>query len=101
MKVIYQPEAELELTEAAVHLAESSGRVELGERLLEEAIVTERLIAERLRAWSPMGSKKFRRSLLSRFPYQIVYRVEGDTIRIYAFAHVKRRPGYWNKRLAR
>lgn len=31
-----------------------------------------------------------RRCLLSKFPYQIVYRVEGDVIRIYAVAHLKR-----------
>jgi len=40
-----------------------------------------------------------RRWLLSRFPYQLIYRVEGDVIRVYAFAHQKRRPGYWRKRL--
>jgi plasmid stabilization system protein ParE len=42
----------------------------------------------------------FRRILLDRFPYQLVYRVEGDEIVIYAVAHQKRRPGYWRKRVA-
>jgi plasmid stabilization system protein ParE len=42
----------------------------------------------------------FRRILLDRFPYQLVYRVEGEEIVIYAVAHQKRRPGYWRKRAA-
>ncbi|MBX9927149.1 MAG: type II toxin-antitoxin system RelE/ParE family toxin [Hyphomicrobiaceae bacterium] len=41
----------------------------------------------------------FRRSLLTRFPYHIIYRVEDDAIRIYAVAHLKRRPGYWRRRM--
>jgi plasmid stabilization system protein ParE len=94
MKVVYLPEAEQELTDAAVYLAESSGSIETGERSLQEAMFTERRIAERPHAWPRVG-KGLRRCLLSKFPYQIVYRVEGDSIRIYALAHVKRRPGYW------
>ncbi|MEQ1696927.1 MAG: type II toxin-antitoxin system RelE/ParE family toxin [Hyphomicrobiaceae bacterium] len=100
MKVVYLPEAEQELTDAAISLAESSGSIEIGERILQEAMFTEQRIAERPNSWPRAGSK-FRRCLLSRFPYQIIYRVEGDSVRIYAFAHVKRRPGYWNKRLTR
>jgi plasmid stabilization system protein ParE len=100
MKVVYLPVAEQELTDAAVYLAESSGSIETGERLLQEAMFTERRIAERPHAWPPVG-KGLRRSLLSTFPYQIIYRVEAEVIRIYAVAHVKRRPGYWKKQLAR
>ena len=40
-----------------------------------------------------------RRLLVKRFPYQLIYRVEGDEIVIYAVAHQKRRPGYWRKRI--
>lgn len=35
------------------------------------------------------------------FPYQVVYRIEGDTIRIYAVAHFKRRTAYWRRRVPR
>jgi hypothetical protein len=34
-----------------------------------------------------------------KFPYNVVYRVSGDLVRIYAIAHAKRRPGYWKSRL--
>lgn len=57
-------------------------------------------ILDRPNAWPPVG-RGLRRCLLSNFPYQIVYRVEGEVIRIYAVAHVKRRPNYWRKRVAR
>lgn len=39
-----------------------------------------------------------RRALVSRFPYQVVYHFAGREIVIVAFAHLKRRPGYWKKR---
>jgi plasmid stabilization system protein ParE len=29
------------------------------------------------------------------FPYWLVYRIEGETLRILAFAHQRRRPRYW------
>jgi len=39
-----------------------------------------------------------RRYVLRRFPFSIVYRIEGSTIRVIAFAHGRRRPGYWRRR---
>ena len=39
-----------------------------------------------------------RRVLVRRFPYAVVYRVRGEEVRILAFAHAKRRPGYWKLR---
>jgi plasmid stabilization system protein ParE len=44
-------------------------------------------------------SRRARRLLLKNFPYQCIYRVEGDVVRVYAVAHLKRRPRYWNERL--
>jgi len=47
-----------------------------------------------------IGSKRpadgdTRRVLLSRFPYEVVYRLKRDEIVIVAIAHLKRRPEYW------
>jgi plasmid stabilization system protein ParE len=39
-----------------------------------------------------------RRALVSRFPYQVVYRLRPGEIVIVAVAHLKRRPGYWKNR---
>ena len=42
-----------------------------------------------------------RRILLKRFPFQVVFRVQGKRIQVVAVAHGRRRPGYWSGRLAR
>ena len=39
-----------------------------------------------------------RRVLVQRFPYSIVYMDLEDEIRVLAFAHSRRRPGYWRGR---
>ena len=32
---------------------------------------------------------------LHKFPYSLIYRLQGDVVRIIAVAHHSRRPGYW------
>jgi plasmid stabilization system protein ParE len=41
-----------------------------------------------------------RRSLLSRFPYGIIYGIDSETIIVVAVAHLHRKPRYWIDRLA-
>lgn len=38
-----------------------------------------------------------RRFLLHRFPFSVVYRIGDDAIQVIAFAHARRRPGYWRE----
>lgn len=46
-----------------------------------------------------IGRTDARQWIMDRLPYSIIY-VDGDeSIRIIAFAHHKRKPGYWRKRL--
>ena len=47
--------------------------------------------------WGLVG-RGYRRKLLERFPYGIIYRIEGEEILIVALAHTSRRPGYWQNR---
>ncbi len=47
--------------------------------------------------WGPVGGC-YRRKLLGRYPYGVIYRIEGDEILIVALAHTSRRPGYWRGR---
>lgn len=42
--------------------------------------------------------KDYRRHLLNRFPFAVIYRLEGDTIFILAVMHMKRKPTYWRER---
>lgn len=39
-----------------------------------------------------------RRLLMRRFPYSVVYLELPDEIRVLAFAHARRSPGYWQNR---
>jgi hypothetical protein len=36
-----------------------------------------------------------RRCLIRRFPYGLIYRIDGDTIIVLAVAHLHRKPRYW------
>lgn len=40
-----------------------------------------------------------RRVLVPRFPYAVVFFADVDTVRVIAFAHLKRAPGYWSERV--
>ena len=62
---------------------------------LERAV---RLILQGPHRWSAYLHGT-RRMVLVKFPYSVVYRARGDVVVIYAFAHAKRRAGYWRKRL--
>ena len=100
MRVIYEPEAEQELTDAAEYVAGRASSEMAGDALLVDAAAAEQLISEYPNAQPPLRGG-LRRCLLTHHPYQLVYRVEGDVIRIFAFAHQKRKPGYWRKRVPR
>ena len=47
----------------------------------------------------PLASRiikaNFRRHLLSRFPFGIIYEIQDETIFVAAVMHLKRKPGYW------
>ena len=96
MNVLYEPPARQELAEAVAYYSQRSP--ELADRFVADLdSAVERVI--QFPHASPPLDEGLRRCLLSNFPYQLVYRVEGDTIRVYAVAHQKRRPGYWRKRV--
>jgi plasmid stabilization system protein ParE len=40
-----------------------------------------------------------RRFLFSRFPYSLIYGIDGETLVVIAVAHQHREPGYWADRL--
>jgi plasmid stabilization system protein ParE len=91
------PEAEEELAEAAAWY--ESGRAGLG---LELIALVDRALEEISDApltcalWR--DDRPYRRKILTRFPYVIFFRVEGDAVVVVAIAHAKRRPGYWARR---
>jgi len=40
-----------------------------------------------------------RRFFLRRFPFAVIYIYDGTRIRIFAVMHLRRKPGYWRKRM--
>ena len=55
------------------------------------------LISASPQRW-PAADHGTRRFVLRRFPYAIFYREQREVIRILAFAHGRRSPGYWKSR---
>jgi plasmid stabilization system protein ParE len=46
----------------------------------------------------PMCDGHHRIVLVKRYPYTVIYRWDGDSARVIAVAHSKRRPGSWSDR---
>ncbi|MBI3769922.1 MAG: type II toxin-antitoxin system RelE/ParE family toxin [Deltaproteobacteria bacterium] len=89
-----QPEAETELV-TAVEWYESKRRG-LG---LELLVAVDRALEELLRTPGrhPIWRRghRFRRRIVQRFPYVIFFTSTESRVEVVAFAHAKRRPGYW------
>lgn len=95
-----EPEAQAELDEAAVwYEAQRSG---LGVEFLDAAEAAIRRLTSTPHTATPVPDVPpdlpVRRLFVQRFPYSVVFLDLPDQIRILAFAHARRRPGYWQGR---
>ena len=96
-----EPEASAELEDAAVWY--DNQRPGLG---VEFADAVDAAL-ERIARWPQIGrvipgvadDVSARRLPVPRFPYHVVYLESDGVIRILAFAHDRRRPGYWFSRI--
>lgn len=70
----------------------------LGRGFLDELDRGVRLIKSHPLASTEIDSG-IRRCLLHRFPYALIYGIDGDTIVVIAVAHLHRRPRYWSDRI--
>ena len=95
MKVVFLPSALREMEDAFEWCQAQMGG--LGYAFLDE--VDEGV--HRILAWplahSVMG-RDHRRCLIRRFPYGLIYGMDGDRIVILAVAHLHRKPYYWADR---
>ena len=95
MKALLSEAARQELTEAiAYYDAEGHG---LGDSFLDEFLAAVGRIEEFPEAWQPL-SRRARRCRLGRFPYGLIYRIDGDVALIIAVGHLHREPDYWRRR---
>lgn len=98
MKVVFATGVREETTEAKTHYeSEVEG---LGKAFIAVIHASIQQI-KRYPRHSRLFHGHYRRFLVERFPYGIIYRVEEDTIYIVAIAHFKRHPFYWKKREAK
>lgn len=91
----FHPAAQEELA-AAVKIGEMRA-AGLGLELLLETRRVVALLCDLPNVGEPLDDR-YRRLPLRRFPFGVVYRVDGSRLRIIAFAHRRQRPRYWARR---
>ena len=91
----YLPLAREELNEAAsFYEARVPG---LGAAFLDDVDRSIEMICESPRI-GPTAGRTFRKILVRRFPYSIIYALRDEELVIVAIAHQRKRPGYWRRR---
>ena len=97
MKYNFLSEAEAEYLESIRFYEEQQAK--LGLTLIHEFERLIDIIVERPLSWRQVNSSGIRCVSLTRFPYSVFYRVLDQEVQITAFAHHRRRPMYWLKRI--
>lgn len=95
MRVRFLSEADVEFRESARYYEDKAPG--LGIAFIAEVHRVAAVVASQPAIGSPVD-EELRKFVLRRFPYNLIYAVEGDEVVISAVAHHKRRPFYWGKR---
>ena len=93
MIVSVSPWAQQELIDGAAFYAERAG-TELGLTFIDEFEHARDLLSNNPEIGAQWRGST-RRLLLRRFPYNVVYEIGPEEVRVIALAHQRRRPGYW------
>lgn len=94
-RVVYHPLADQELTAAALFYHHQAHG--LGGEFLDEVGRTEDLLLRFPEAGRQLRGA-IRRVAVRRFPFDLIYEVQGEDLQVLAVAHQRRKPGYWSKR---
>lgn len=93
MKSSFHPGARAELLAAAKWYQQEAGVEQaLDFRLSLQRVLS--LVVAHPEIGTPAGHAT-RLAPLQRYPYSVIYRVEGDFLRILAIAHQRRHPMFW------
>jgi plasmid stabilization system protein ParE len=95
VKLIFDPEALIEMREAAAFYEDCQRG--LGASFLDAVEVAVAEIVKHPLMWRKVKGR-FRRYLVQRFPYGLIYALQDDIIYIAAVMHLKRKPDYWYRR---
>jgi toxin ParE1/3/4 len=95
--LVFHPLAERELVAAArFYETRASG---LGANFIRQIERTLADVVVHPNAGSLFMGTTIRRRLMQRFPFGVVYEVETQNISVIAIMDLRRRPGYWKRRL--
>ncbi len=93
--IFFDPDARSEFLESVSYYEEC--RVGLGHCFRDVVELAVQSISETPFRYRVLQAP-FRRCVLQKFPYAIIYSIEPDHIRIIAIMHTKRKPEYWVER---
>lgn len=96
MRIKFTGPAMREAEEAALWYWERSGE-RVRAHLMAEIERVRQILGDQPAIGTP-GVRGTRRLRLDKFPYSLVYRIDGDTVRVLAFVHQRRKPEYWARR---
>jgi len=94
-KIILHVEAEEEILEALEWYAERSL---LAARAFVQEMMSMVVLADRSPGTWPKSFGNTRRIVFPHYPFDLVFRMQGETLEILAVAHQRRRPFYWRNR---
>ena len=95
MKAVFHPAASDETVETTAYY---EGEIQgLGDGFITEVEKVIGVLSDQPEIGQKVGGE-FRRIILARFPYSLIYGIESDRIWVVAVAHHRRRPGYWQGR---
>ena len=94
-EVILHSEAETEILQALEWYAERSA---IAARAFVQELSSMVVLAARSPESWPKSAANTRRIVFPRYPFDLVFRIRGETVEIVAVAHQRRRPAYWQYR---
>jgi toxin ParE1/3/4 len=95
VKFVFHPEAVAELFDAIEYY--ENAEAGLGQDFSLEILSTIQNITNYPLAW-PVLIDDVRRCLTNRFPFGVIYDIDGDQVRVLAVMHLRREPHYWGNR---
>ena len=96
MRLIFHPDVTTEVSASYNWYQEQANG--LGDDFLHELESSYEAITELPDTW-PKFQKGFRRFLLGKFPFSVIYRVSENTVYVVAIMHNSRKPDYWVERI--
>ena len=96
MKVFFFEDAKIEYEEAIAYYDRQ--RLDLGKEFSEEIEKTIERISTAPTSWEKV-TKTIHRCRTRKYPYGLLYEVQGEKIVIVAVMHLRRKPGYWKDRI--